>query len=179
MLALALATIPLAPATSRVLPPQYLPVYGGAGGNAFTRSCGEGKVLTGLRFRARSVIDAVGILCRSVHTDGTLGPESTSGTLVGGSGGLSGSMSCLPGKVAIGTQIQHGMYVDRVILNCRNWNPTSRSFAASGGTLTEGAGGSSSTKRDVSCEALTQPFNGIRGRANWVVDAIGFICDEP
>ena len=29
------------------------------------------------------------------------------------------------------------------------------------------------------CEAPKQPMVGIRGRASGLVDAIGFICDEP
>ena len=29
------------------------------------------------------------------------------------------------------------------------------------------------------CEAAKQPMVGIRGRASGLVDAIGFICDEP
>lgn len=51
LLAVACGLMPLS-ATSPVLPAQLLPVYGGGGGTAFTRSCGAGKVLTGLRYRA-------------------------------------------------------------------------------------------------------------------------------
>lgn len=179
MLALSLGAFSLVPVESRVLAPQYLPIYGGTGGNAFTRSCGEGKVLTGLRYRAGNVLDAVGILCRPVLANGTLGSESTSGSVVGGGGGTSGSISCLPGRVATGANLQHGMFVDRVVLNCKVWDPASRSFPGRTGILTEAAGGGSGTPRDTWCESPKQPFNGIRGRANSLVDALGFICDEP
>lgn len=59
-LTLALGT----PANAQDIPPQRLPVFGGSGGTAFTRDCGSGKVLTGLRFRGGMFVDAVGLLCR-------------------------------------------------------------------------------------------------------------------
>jgi hypothetical protein len=181
MLGLALGAFSLIPVTSPDLPRQLLPVYGGAGGNAFTRSCGEGKVLTGLRFRAGLLVDAIGIMCRPVLANGTLGPESTSGTLVGGSGGGAGALSCPAGMVSAGALIRHGSFVDKVSLLCKTWNASSRAVSGSLQNSRETAGNSQalSTNDSEACEAPTQPVNGIRGRANSVVDAIGFICDEP
>jgi hypothetical protein len=179
VLALAVGTFSLLPVASPVLPAQLLPVYGGAGGTAFTRSCGDGKVLTGLRFRDGLLLDAVGIMCRPVLANGTLGPESTSGTLVGGSGGTSGSLSCDAGMVAAGAYIRHGSYVNQVIMVCKTWNASSRSFSGQPNTVRVSAGGGSATQNNELCEAATQPINGIRGRAHSLIDAIGFICDEP
>ena len=86
------------------LPPQLLPVFGGLGGTAFTRDCGKGYVLTGLRWRSGAVVDAIGIMCRPVKSDGTLGPETTIGTLAGGGGGSSGAASCGEGRALRGDE---------------------------------------------------------------------------
>lgn len=180
MLALAVGTFSLVPVASRFLPPQYLPVYGGAGGDAFTRSCGDGRVLTGMRFRGGMFVDAIGIMCRPVLANGTLGPESTSGTLVGGSGGTSGSASCATGTVVTGASIYYGSIVDQVFLKCKTWNASSRSFSGVEITARPSAGSHTMSRgNQENCEAPTQPVNGIRGRANSLVDALGFICDEP
>src|ERR1051325_5645260 len=88
------AALTLAAFRGADLPPQYLTVLGGSGGTAFSRDCGSGRVLSGVRYRSGMVIDAIGLLCRPVLSDGTLGPESTVGTLVGGAGGTIASASC-------------------------------------------------------------------------------------
>jgi hypothetical protein len=61
------------------LPPQYLPVYGGSGGTAFTKDCGSGYVLTGLRYRSSLLVDAIGIMCRPVNANGSLVRRPRSG----------------------------------------------------------------------------------------------------
>lgn len=170
----------VAPFSSSNLPPQLLPVYGGVGGTSFNRSCGAGRVLTGLRFRDGLLVDAVGILCRPVLTDGTLGPESTAGTIVGGGSNTARTRSCGSGQVVVGALIKHGTYVNQILLHCRTWDPISRKFGGAQRTSSmighALSGGTENTER---CESLSQPANGIRGRAHSVVDAIGFICDEP
>ena len=179
LLAVACGVIPLS-ASSPALPAQLLPVYGGADGTAFTRSCGTGKVLTGLRFRDGLLVDAVGLLCRPVNANGTLGSETTVGTLVGGSGGTSGTVSCGSSGVVTGGTIKHGSYVSFVSLRCRVWETSSRSFTsvgATGGSF--GSVGTPGAMNEEACEARTQPVTGMRGRSHSLVDAIGFICDEP
>ena len=179
LLAVACGVIPLS-ASSPDLPAQLLPVYGGASGSAFTRSCGAGKVLTGLRFRASLLVDAVGLLCRPVNANGTLGSETTVGTLAGGSGGTSGTVSCGSGGVVTGAGIKHGSYVSHLSLRCRVWEASSRSFTALGATGGSfGFVGTPGADNDEACEARTQPVTGMRGRSHSLVDAIGFICDEP
>ena len=180
MLLLAFGAVSAGP-IARALPPQLLPVYGGAGGTAFTRSCGAGKVLTGLRFRDGLLVDAIGILCRPVLSGGALGSESTVGTLVGGTGGTSGSTSCPSGRVLIGAYIAHGSFVNSIRISCQDWIPTTRSF---GGQINVydppiGSYSSGGTTNKENCEAPTQPANGIRGRAQSLVDAFGLVCDEP
>lgn len=180
LLILASGLLSAAAFSSSNLPPQLHPVYGGANGTAFTRSCGAGKVLSGLRAREGALVDAVGILCRPVRSDGTLGPESTVGTLVGGSGGTATSDSCAAGRVASGAVVKHGAYVNRIYLYCRVWDPATRKFGGTEHTSSSvGYSLSGGTESSRKCESLSQPVNGIRGRAHSLVDAIGFICDEP
>lgn len=180
LLALSWGTFAVTPLRSTPLPQQLLPVYGGAGGTSFNRSCGAGKVLTGLRYRAGLLVDAVGLLCRAVNANGTLGSESTVGTLVGGSSGTSGTVSCATGSVVVGAAIRHGSYVDALWLNCRTWVASTRRFGTDGRFI-NAIGNSLSTgaHNEEKCEESTQPAIAIRGRSHSLVDAIGFICDEP
>ena len=179
LLALSWGVFSAAPVSSSYLPPQLLPVYGGSGGTSFTRDCGSGRVLTGLRFRSGLLVDAVGILCRPVLSDGALGHESIVGTLAGGGGGTSGSTSCKSGRVLTKAQIYYGSYVQGIFLTCKVWDPAKReiggTFQSTGATIAFSTG----TSREEECEAATQPMAGIQGRAHSLVDAIGFICDEP
>jgi hypothetical protein len=163
------------------LPPQKLPVYGGSGGDAFDRDCGAGRVLTGLRFRSGKVLDAVGLLCRPVLSDGKLGPETTVGSLTGGGGGTSGTASCESRKVVVAATIWFGWWVDSVSLYCRNWNASTRTFVTSttGQTVKTAGHYLSGNSENEQCESSAQPAHAIRGRSHDFVDAFGLICDEP
>lgn len=159
---------------------QFLPVYGGGGGTAFTRNCGRGFVLTGVRYRQGATFDAIGVLCRPVLSNGQLGSETTVGTQAGGGGGTSLTMSCAANKVVVGGSIGFATYVGQVEIFCRDWYASNRTFG--GGTT------SASTDHDLQpfkkwigegCESARQPAIGIRGRAGTLLDALGFICNEP
>jgi hypothetical protein len=169
------------PATSSDLPPQLLPVYGGTGGTAFNHSCGAGYVLTGLRVRGGLLLDAVGLLCRPVQSDGTLGSETTVGALTGGTGGTAAIADCGAGKVVVSIQMYFGLYVDGFAIACRTWTPGTRTFASSptGETYASGAHWYSGSPTREQCESTKQPAHGLRGRSASVVDAMGLICDEP
>jgi hypothetical protein len=162
------------------LPPQLLPVYGGGGGTAFTRSCGQGYVLTGLRYRMGATFDAAGVLCRPVLSDGALGPETTVGTLAGGGGGTSKIINCPTGQVVDGGSVFFATYVGELTIFCRPWHSGSRTFS---GTETSADTGHDlqpfKTLSGEFCESASQPAHGIRGRAGTLLDAIGLICDEP
>ena len=181
MFTLSWGALSLAPVASVDLPAQLLPVYGGPGGTAFTRSCGTGRVLTGLRTRVGLVIDAVGVLCRPVNSNGTLGSETTRGTHAGSGGGSIKIVRCRAGEVVSGAQVAFGSYVDRILMSCQPWTAASRTVdtARFNRWIIVGNvdGGTSGTEER--CESPAQPANGIRGRATAVVDAIGFICNEP
>lgn len=176
--ALASSVLALVPMRAPDLPPQYLPMYGGNGGTAFTRSCGAGKVMTGVRYRAGLSIDAIGPLCRPVRSDGTLGAEMTPGTMVGGSGGTLGSKRCAATDVVFSASPYFGTYVDGMRLGCGEWLPALRQIGGfrnsiSFGRLIGNAGATST------CSGSAQPVKSLFGRAHSLVDAIGITCDEP
>jgi len=179
--ALSLLTPSASVLQSQNLPTQNLPVLGGSGGSGFTRDCGAGRVLSGLRYRSGAVIDAIGLLCRPVLPDGSLGPESTVGTLAGGGGGTTAAASCPTGMVVSALRVRFGSYVSYVIITCRGWRADTRTYASSGGSAV--SLGSvltpSAATTDEACESTHQPGAGIRGRAASFVDALGLACDEP
>jgi len=179
--ALTFVALGASPLLSQNLPTQNLPVLGGSGGTAFSRDCGAGHVLSGLRYRSGAVVDAIGLLCRPILSNGSLGPESTSGTLSGGGGGTTNVASCPSGTVVSGLRVRYGSYVSYVIITCRSWRADTRTYASSGGTAV--SLGSvltpSSATTDEACESTHQPGAGLRGRAASFVDALGLVCDEP
>ena len=163
------------------LPPQNLPILGGSGGSAFSRDCGASHVLSGVRYRSGAVIDAIGLQCRPVLSDGSLGPESALGALAGGGGGTIAVASCPGGTVVTGLRVRFGSYVSYVILTCRPWRPATRAYETSrgsavslGSVLTPSA-----ATTDQACESSLQPGAGVRGRAATFLDAVGLVCDEP
>ena len=163
------------------LPPQNLPVMGGTGGSSFSRDCGAGRVLTGFRYRSGLVVDAIGISCRPVLADGTLGPETTVGTIAGGSGGTTEFKSCRQGMVLVGMHMYWGSYAIKLRGYCNPWDATTRKFTSADqqgfdmGTLSIPY-----SRADMEfCESKSQPASGIRGRSGAFVDALGVVCDEP
>lgn len=177
-LLLAWGALALVPMRAPDLPTQNLPVFGGAGGTAFTRSCGTGRVLSGLRYRAGLSLDAIGLLCRPVGSDGTLGSETTVGAMAGGSGGTFAVARCKAGYVVHGAYFRYGTFVDGLRMHCVPWHPTTRSFHGVGHVEYIGRTEDNSSGSGF-CEAQTQPVVAIRGRAASLVDAIGFSCNEP
>jgi len=171
---------------------EALPLIGSSGGTAFTRQCPQGQVLTGIRTRAGLVIDALGVKCRPVNANGTLGGENEIGSLAGGTGGILSSGSCPQGSVVGGqggTRLPVG--VSMFELRCKRWDAGARRWT---GTVTayvrvisgSGAPGVSlatSAHSKISeiadCSRAGQPAVLLRGRAGAVIDAAGFTCNEP
>lgn len=162
------------------LPAQQTSVVGGSGGSAFTRDCGPGRVLTGIRGREGMQIDAIGILCAPVLSSGQLGPTSTQGTLAGGSGGQFKELRCASGAVVVRLEVNYGTILNQIVVGCRPWNASTRKFEGATESVFEiGSLRLQDPWLLLTCEAKTQPGAGIRGRSGLLVDAIGLICDEP
>jgi hypothetical protein len=161
---------------------ENLPLVGSSGGNSFTRDCPANHVLSGIRYRRGLVLDAVGIKCRPIRNDGTLGSEISVGTMTGGNGGTAGSESC-PSNTAIVSQAgasQGGVGVGILVLGCFEWFPASRSWGGSRLThLAIKTGGALPALVTSTCSSGSQPATGIRGRHGSVVDSFGLRCNTP
>jgi hypothetical protein len=175
-------TLGVAARAAADLSAQVIAPYGGSTGTSFTRGCGADHVMTGLRVRYGALVDAVGLLCRPVNADGSLGTESAVGTMVGGTGGTATSVRCPAGSVVAGGKLYAFAppypTMTGFTLSCRNWVASGRRFGTtSTGTLAIGA--LMGTTSGSMCAQQVQPMVGIRGRSGAIVDALGFTCDEP
>lgn len=172
---------PALAARAQDLPAQNLPLIGSSGGTYFERMCPKGSVLSGLRSRSGLVLDAVGIYCSAVRTDGTLSAPVAVGTLAGGSGGTPGGGAC--NGVIAGQQgvFQVGMGIAILAGVCYRWSPAARAFTGSGIDYKwlVSAGVFTAALRLDACTEGTQPAVGIRGRAGSIVDSFGLKCNEP
>ena len=171
---------------------QALPAIGSDGGTSFTRQCPAGQVLTGIRARAGLVIHALGIKCRQINGNGTLGTESNAGTLAGGAGGIESSGSCPAGSVVSGQSGLKGVPVGVASfdLRCRRWDATTRRFTGgvvavvrvtsgpgTAGVVTDAIVGVSAAFSD--CTQQQQPVVLLRGRSGAIIDAAALTCNEP
>lgn len=159
---------------------QDLPIKGLPTGTSITSNCPSGSVLTGLRARVGLVIDAVGIRCRPLRTDGTLGAETNGGDYAGGSGGTERIRSCPAGTVAVGQRIGVKMAIIHISIFCRTWNPATRTTSGTRTalevvTLPNGIWDAPAEQ----CTSDSQPLGGIRARAGGILDAVGFTCRRP
>jgi hypothetical protein len=176
-------------ATPQDLATQYTTVFGGGGGTSFSRDCGAGKVLVGVRGRYGGAIDAIGVMCAPLLSNGTLGPTSATGTLAGGTGGTAFELKCA-NQYGTGTNpyqavvsrlfVTYGPVVNAVSIECAMWTPATKKWSTSDKRVV-GSNGMNplGTRAEASCTSTSQPGAGIRGRAGLFVDAIGLMCDEP
>jgi hypothetical protein len=96
---------------------QVLTYHGGSGGTAYTIDCAPGSVAVGIHGWAGQYIDRLGLVCRSLGVDGSLGDSYTT-FAVGGSGGGYFRVECPVGQAIVAIGGANGWYVDRVELGC-------------------------------------------------------------
>lgn len=176
-----------APVAAQDLPEQMTIVYGGSGGTAFRRDCPSHYVATGLRGRADKFIDAVGLLCAPVLGDGSIGPSTTSGTLIGGGGGTVYSTQCSAGHVMVSAQLYASQvaftpsqWIYDMRVGCRTWDKTTRTYGGTTSWLSAVTRNNpGSFDQTLACTSNRQPVVAIRGRSGVYVDALGLICNEP
>ncbi len=178
---------------------QYLPLIGasrgagaGAGaGAAFTLQCPADHAVTGVRARLGRVVEAIGIRCRPVAPNGSLGEERDVGGMSGATSGSVTTGSCPAGSVIVGqagTVNSHG--IAQLSLRCRRWDAATRSWGGATTALIQllagaapavvvGALQGNAAQNSVDCSRQTQPAILLRGRAATIVEAVGVTCDEP
>ena len=161
-----------------------LPLIGSRlNGSEFTRNCPDNHVLTGFRYRAGLVLDAIAIKCRPVRLDGTLGAEILSGSFAGGDGGTLASKSC-PANSVIASQWGFGAPGTGVAIlrvHCYQWSAatfkwggTGEDLRVLGPILPTSTSTSADTKK---CTYASRPAMGIRGRQGAIIDAVGLVCN--
>lgn len=156
-------------------------VWGGAGGSSsYNLDCGSSGVMTGVYGKTGTWIDQLGITCRTVKSDGTLGDTYTRGP-VGGAGGTSLTRGCPAGWVIGRVESYSGSYINRVSLWCFAWSASSRRLdyavpkyiGVLGGIAMPGT----AFNEAVTCpaEKLAKAF---RGKSGSYIDSLQFVCDN-
>ena len=171
---------------------QALPPIGTDGGTFFTRQCPAGQVLTGIRARAGAVIDALGIKCRPVNANGTLGAESNVGMLAGGTGGTERTGSCPAGTVVSGQAGVKALPVGIASfdLRCRRWDAAARRFTGDVVAVIHVIGGADAAGVVIDampginlpisdCSRQQQPVVLVRGRSGAILEAAALTCNTP
>jgi hypothetical protein len=178
LLALALST----PSISRAA--DDLPLVGYPSGTAHARSCPDNSVMTGMRARVGTLIDAVGVRCSPIGTNGTLGAESNAGSMFGGTGGTERIRSCPTGTVVVGQRLGFmtvPFTILRVSFYCRGWSPATRTTTGSSVLvdLVTSPLATLGNESSASCPSTSRPVRKIRGKSGTSVGALGFTCDSP
>lgn len=152
---------------------EDLPLMGTSlGGSPFRRTCPDNHVLTGVRYRKGAFIDGIGIQCRPVRADGTLGTQINSGEMAGGNGGTYGTASC-PANNVIASQ----RGADNSEIGCHEWIAASRTWKSARTSFIRIAGGVG--QRESTCSKAAEPGHGIYGRHGMIIDRWGVSCDSP
>lgn len=158
------------------------PIWGGSGGNKnYHLNCGAGAVMTGITAKYGSWIDQIGLVCRKVNKNGTLGDEFTRGPVGGQGGDISTIERCPAGRVIGGANGRSGWYINRIDAICYPWvrrtrrlndGDTSPQYLTINGNrfdLTSGLDW-------FTCGS--KPAKGIRGKHGSYIDSLQFICND-
>jgi hypothetical protein len=94
-----------------------LPARGGYGGVAGVVECPANHVAVGIHGTVNTYITSLGLLCRALNTDGTLG-ASISTPAPGSAWGSPFSLQCPAGMAVVGFPGRSGWYVDSLGLHC-------------------------------------------------------------
>jgi hypothetical protein len=71
-------------------------------------------------------------------------------------------------------------YVQSIALHCGTWDSAKRRVSSRQAQVAQiGQPAVGASQHRTRCEFDSQPIVGIWGRAQSLVDAMGFICDEP
>ena len=160
---------------------EDLPMVDGLpGGNAESRTCPDEAVMTGLRVRFGIMLDAIGIRCRRINANGTLGSEFDDGSMMGGTGGTVRVTSCPSGTVIVGQRLVRSLVppfgLVQVGFTCRGWSPTLRTTYGATAVVVVWKSNLSAHGTSDDCSAPSRPVRRVRTRAGIYVNAAGFTC---
>ncbi len=93
------------------------PYRGGRGEGVYSSACQPGWMAVGIHGRSSEQIDRIGLVCRYLERDGTLGAEDFRET-AGGEGGTSFLSMCPDGYAIGGLAGRSGAQLDRVQIVC-------------------------------------------------------------
>ncbi len=178
---------PAVPVSPPPPPPMHLsvakiktPSFGGTGGGDFESPCPFGSVMTGIRAREGSWIDAVAPIC--THFDWVKSSRGATSTANenGGPGGHPSEASCLPPRGAV-VQIEarqadnHDGSVGVIALSCGDYLKPTRHVSLTPSSVYSFGQSQKGPRAQMSCPP---PYvaGGLYGRSGAYVDRIGLIC---
>ena len=96
---------------------SVLSMRGGSGGSPGISACPAGHVAVGIQGLSEAYINSLGLLCRALNVDGTLGAASA-GTVVGNGWGSAFTRECPAGMAVVGFPGSSGQVLDGLGLHC-------------------------------------------------------------
>lgn len=158
---------------------QRSPRWGGSGGTrSYNMDCGSGGVLVGVTGKSGTWIDQMGVMCRRIASDGSLGGYFTRGPYGGSGGTSSGTHRCDGGNVVRGISGLAGSYVHQLHIFCEKWNPARK--RREGGTTKVpvfGKWGAFLSENKFFCSGSSAVVKALRGRYGGYIDSVQVVCD--
>jgi hypothetical protein len=171
----ACAAVFASPAGAVVVPTAQV---GGSGGTAFTQTCPNGEILSGLQGTSGTLIDSVESICTKLDV---LGDNFTDPVVLsshGGSGARGYDLECPKGWAVTGLTGRSGSFVDRVQLICAPVQLDGTVLLGAAEKVDPfSAGGTGGSAFTIHCPGTT-PARGIDGRAGTFVDRLGLGCEN-
>lgn len=157
---------------------QKSPSWGGSGGTSgYNLDCGNTGVMVGITAKWGLWIDQLGVMCRTVKSNGQLGEFFTKGPVGGQGGDHSGSSKCRDGYVVTTAFGESGLYVDSFRANCKQWDPATRKPTGEAVQDVKIANVKSFTAyNSFSCEG-SAVGKALRGKRGSYIDSLQFVCD--
>lgn len=134
--------------------------------------------MVGVTAKWGSWIDQLGLMCRTVNPDGTLGNFYTKGPVGGQGGRHSGSSQCRDGFVVTAAFGQSSSFVDSFRASCKRWDAAARK--PTGVPVEEVWVANSkplSAYNIFACQG-TAVGKALRGKYGWYIDSLQFVCDQ-
>jgi hypothetical protein len=135
--------------------------------------------MTGITAKYGTWIDQIGVVCRKVNENGTLGDEFTRGP-VGGQGGWTSMIRrCDPGRVIGGAFGRTGWYIDEIRARCYTWDRGTRRLDEKDTVKSFSIGKSRSLGGSFNLFACgSKPAKGLRGKHGRYVDSLQIFCND-